>query len=88
MKHTTYALVKSRKPENDDDSQLQEIVAEVRNEVGFNALLEECSSGTKNDSNGDLPDVAEVIRGLSPEFDVAGRKVSFSTAPIKARVFI
>ncbi|VDK71403.1 unnamed protein product [Litomosoides sigmodontis] len=62
VKHTTYALVKSRKPENDDDdSQLQENVSEIRHAVGFNALSEECSSGTKNDSNGDLLDVAEVF---------------------------
>ncbi|EJD76215.1 neurabin protein 1 [Loa loa] len=83
VKHTTYALVKSRKPENDDDNQLPEKVAEFGNTTGFNVLLEECSSGVKNGSNGDLSGVAEVIRGLSPEFDVVGRKVSFSTAPIK-----
>ncbi|CAG9540733.1 unnamed protein product [Cercopithifilaria johnstoni] len=83
VKHTTYALVKSRKPGNDDDNQLQEDIAEIGNATSFNVLLEECSSGARNDSNGDLPDVAEVIRGLSPEFDVVGRKVSFSTAPIK-----
>uniref|UniRef100_A0A1I8EHW4 Neurabin-1 n=1 Tax=Wuchereria bancrofti TaxID=6293 RepID=A0A1I8EHW4_WUCBA len=83
VKHTTYALVKSRKPENDDDNLLQENVAEVGNTTGFNVLLEECSSGVRNDSNGDLSGVTEVIRGLSPEFDVVGRKVSFSTAPIK-----
>uniref|UniRef100_A0A0R3RU66 PDZ domain-containing protein n=1 Tax=Elaeophora elaphi TaxID=1147741 RepID=A0A0R3RU66_9BILA len=83
MKHTTYALVKSRKPGSDDDNQLQENVADIGNATDFNALLEECSSGARNDSNGDLSGVAEVIRGLSPEFDVVGRKVSFSTAPIK-----
>ncbi|KAM3720721.1 Neurabin-2 [Dirofilaria immitis] len=87
VKHTTYALVKSRKPENDDDddddNQLQENSTEVENTTAFNTLLEECSSGVRNDSNGDLQGVTEVIRGLSPEFDVAGRKVSFSTAPIK-----
>lgn len=88
MKHTTYALVKSRKPENDDDNQLQENDADVGNTTGFNVLLEECSSGTRNGSNGDLSGVTEVIRGLSPEFDVVGRKVSFSTAPIKVSIFI
>lgn len=87
MKHTTYALVKSRKPESDDDNQLQENVADIGNAIGFDVLLEECPSGSKNDSNGDLAGVAEVIRGLSPEFDVAGRKVSFSTAPIKVSTF-
>ncbi|KAK6106034.1 PDZ domain (Also known as DHR or GLGF) family protein [Brugia pahangi] len=82
VKHTTYALVK-RKPEKNDDDLLQRNVAEVGNTTGFNVLLEECSSGMRNGSNGDLSGVAEVIRGLSPEFDVVGRKVSFSTAPIK-----
>lgn len=82
VKHTTYALVK-RKPEKNDDDLLQGNVVEVGNTTGFNVLLEECSSGMRNGSNGDLSGVAEVIRGLSPEFDVVGRKVSFSTAPIK-----
>ncbi|VDO26006.1 unnamed protein product [Onchocerca flexuosa] len=80
VKHTTYALVKSRKPESDDDNQLQGNGTDIENTTGFN-LLEECSSGTRTDSNGDLPGVTEVIRGLSPEFDVAGRKV-FSTHSI------
>ncbi|KAL3998614.1 PDZ domain (Also known as DHR or GLGF) family protein [Acanthocheilonema viteae] len=83
VKHTTYALVKSRKLENDDGNKLQKNIADIGNATGFNALLEECSSEVRNDSNGDLSGVAEVIRGLSPEFDVVGRKVSFSTAPIK-----
>ncbi len=87
MKHTTYALVK-RKPEKNDDDLLQGNVVEVGNTTGFNVLLEECSSGMRNGSNGDLSGVAEVIRGLSPEFDVVGRKVSFSTAPIKVIVFV
>lgn len=79
--------MKSRKSESDGKNQLHGHVAEIENTPGYNVLLEECSSGVGNGSNGDLLDVAEVIRGLSPEFDVVGRKVSFSTAPIKVGIF-
>ncbi|VDN04103.1 unnamed protein product [Thelazia callipaeda] len=80
MKHTTYALVKSRKSESEDVVQIQDNVA---GSCELNVPLEDCSMSSKNDFNEDFSGVAEVIRGLSPEVDVVGRKVSFSTAPIK-----
>ncbi|MFH4979458.1 hypothetical protein AB6A40_006167 [Gnathostoma spinigerum] len=78
VRHTTYALVKSRKSDgktierNGNCSSSADGCLE-KEEIDVNDQAE-CSSGE---------DAVEVYRGLSPNEDSTGRKVSFSTDPIK-----
>uniref|UniRef100_F1KRJ4 Neurabin-1 n=1 Tax=Ascaris suum TaxID=6253 RepID=F1KRJ4_ASCSU len=77
IRHTTYALVKSRRP---DDERLSIVSADSIQETSV--TLGECSTATGN-ADGQAVEMVEMLRGLSPDGEVSGRKVSFSTAPIK-----
>uniref|UniRef100_A0A0N5ANB7 Neurabin-1 n=1 Tax=Syphacia muris TaxID=451379 RepID=A0A0N5ANB7_9BILA len=73
VRHTTYALVKSRK------------VDDGKNNDGSLELVCEGTSNTEEYGSQVIsdPPAPQIVRGLSPDGEVAGRKVSFSTAPIK-----
>lgn len=73
IRHTTYALVKSRKAEEERtrDGSMESVCEDSSNG-------EECASPSGSDSG-----PTQVLRGLSPDMEITGRKVSFSTAPIK-----
>uniref|UniRef100_A0A183TXH6 Neurabin-2 n=1 Tax=Toxocara canis TaxID=6265 RepID=A0A183TXH6_TOXCA len=77
VSHTTYALVKSRKP---DDELLNVVSTET---VPYtNVSLEEYSTAGRSAEEQPM-EIVEVLRGLSPDGETGSRKVSFSTAPIK-----
>lgn len=80
IRHTTYALVKSRKPNVDQRcaaGSINLVTTKYQNE-------ERTASISSIDAS---CDATEIIRGLSPDTDCSGRKVSFSTAPIKVFFF-
>uniref|UniRef100_A0A8L8JUW1 Neurabin-1 n=1 Tax=Heligmosomoides polygyrus TaxID=6339 RepID=A0A8L8JUW1_HELPZ len=80
MRHTTYALVKTRRDVDDDT---EDDVDERMRSVRSSSSDEDRSPPTAVAAAEASPRVLETRRGLSPERDLdRDRKVSFSTAPI------
>uniref|UniRef100_A0A914S3C8 PDZ domain-containing protein n=1 Tax=Parascaris equorum TaxID=6256 RepID=A0A914S3C8_PAREQ len=64
----------------DSDKRLSIVSADSIPETSV--TLGECSTASGN-ADGQAVEMVEMLRGLSPDGEVSGRKVSFSTAPIK-----
>ncbi|WKX92555.1 hypothetical protein Q1695_010525 [Nippostrongylus brasiliensis] len=83
MRHTTYALVKTRRDEADDADDDDDVDERIRSVRSSSSDEEHRGVAATARGDGSPPRVLETRRGLSPERDLdRDRKVSFSTAPI------
>ncbi|VDK53071.1 unnamed protein product [Anisakis simplex] len=74
VRHITYALVKSRRHDDERFSQ------DAASDADVVCVDNGCSTIADQEQS---TETIEMLRGLSPDGEVSGRKVSFSTAPIK-----